>query len=178
MGRAASNLVASLTPPIIGDAGNHNRGHNGHIYQQSASSSSLRNVPFAPIRRTRQRGLTLVSSVGTNFTVENSGFYGFSVSSGSVNRSHQDGDSIGRRFDRFYGWVRDGFSPLPWIPVDGEPWWWSPFHPNQNPQSGGTDSVSRGYFPQRVNVDRVAQGRPENNNAHQRIPFPRMSHLM
>lgn len=121
LSRSGSNLVASLTPPTVGDAGSHTR-HSGHIYQESAPSSSFQNAPFPSIRRARQRGLAFISSVGSNSSVENSGFYGFSVSSGSVNRSHQDGDSIGRRFDRFYGWVREGFAPLPWIPVDGEPW--------------------------------------------------------
>ncbi|XXG78813.1 hypothetical protein AAC387_Pa08g2671 [Persea americana] len=174
LSRSGSNLVASLTPPTVGDAGSHTR-HSGHIYQEP--SSSFRNAPFPSIRRARQRGLAFISSVGSNSSVENSGFYGFSVSSGSVNRSHQDGDSIGRRFDRFYGWVREGFAPLPWIPVDGEPWWWSPFHPSQNPQTGSADSISRSYFPHRVNVERVAQGRPENN-AHQRLPLPGMSHFM
>lgn len=177
--RAGSNLVASLAPPIIGDAVNHTRGHIGHMYQHSTSSSTLRNVPFTPIRRMRQRGLALVSSVGTQPSTENGGFYGFSLSSGSVNRSHQDSDSNGRRFDRFYGWIREGFAPLPWIPVDGEPWWWSPFHPNQqNPPTGSADSINRNYFPQRVNGERVAQGRVENNSGHQRPPVPRMSHFM
>ena len=119
LSRSGSNLVASLTPPTVGDAGSHTR-HSGHIYQEPYSS--FRNAPFPSIRRARQRGLAFISSVGSNSSVENSGFYGFSVSSGSMNRSNQDGDSIGRRFDRFYGWVREGFAPLPWIPVDGEPW--------------------------------------------------------
>ncbi|XP_077250121.1 E3 ubiquitin-protein ligase IPI1-like [Tasmannia lanceolata] len=173
--RAGSNLVTSVVPPIMGDARGH--GHGARIYQQSASSSSIRNTPFAPIRRTRPRGLTLISSAGTNSSIENSGFYGFSVS-GSVNRNQQDGESIGRHFDQFYGWAREGFAPMPWwIPIEGESQWWSPpVHPNQNPQPGSADSMNRSYFTQRVIPDRVGQGRPDNT--YQRLPNPRMSPFM
>ncbi|XP_058092769.1 E3 ubiquitin-protein ligase IPI1-like isoform X2 [Magnolia sinica] len=174
--RAGGNLVAALVPPVVGDARGHTRGPNGHIYQQSAPASALRTAPFAPTRRTRHRGFALFSSVGTNSLPESSGFHGFSVS-GSVNRNHQDGEHIGRRFDRgVYGWVREGFAPLPWIPVEGESQWWSPFHTNQNPQTVSADSQTRNFFQQRVNTERVTQGRPEN--AYQRVPLPRMSPFM
>ncbi|XP_068645432.1 E3 ubiquitin-protein ligase IPI1-like [Aristolochia californica] len=177
--RAGSSLVASVVPPVVGDGRGHTRGPGGHhhMYQQSASSSSsLRSPPFAPVRRSRPRGLALISAAGGNASGEASGFYGFSVT-GSVSLTHQDGESSGRRFDRVYGWVREGFAPLPWVPVEGESQWWNPFHSNQNPhQAGSAESMSRSYFPQRVLPDRVGQGRPDPT--YQRVPIPRMSPFM
>ncbi|XP_058102626.1 E3 ubiquitin-protein ligase IPI1-like isoform X2 [Magnolia sinica] len=174
--RATSNLAASLLPPLVGDARNQARGHVGHIYQHSASSS-LRSGPFTPNRRTRQRGLTVISSAGTNSSADNGGLYGFSFS-GSMNRNPQESDGIGRHFDRFYGWVREGIASLPWVPAEGESHqWWGPFHPNHNPQTGSVDSMSRSYFHQRAtSAERAVQGRPDNN--YQRVPHPRMTHFM
>ncbi|XP_010909243.1 E3 ubiquitin-protein ligase IPI1 [Elaeis guineensis] len=151
--RSGNNLLGSLGPPVMGEARGHTRGLGSHIYQQSVSSSSVRSSPFAPIRRMRPRGVTLISSVATSSSAEIGGFYGFSVS-GSVSRNHQEGENIGRHIDQFYGWGREGFTPLPWIPVEGESQWWSPFNPNQNPQPGS--------FTQRTASERVTQSRPEN----------------
>ncbi|EHA8586240.1 putative E3 ubiquitin-protein ligase RFI2 [Cocos nucifera] len=114
----------------------------------------------------RPRGVTLISSVATSSSAEIGGFYGFSVS-GSVSRNHQEGENVGRHIDRFYGWGREGFTPLPWLPVEGESQWWSPFNPNQNPQPGS--------FTQRTAAERVTQSRPENG--YQRMP-PRMPPYM
>ncbi|XP_068665448.1 E3 ubiquitin-protein ligase IPI1-like isoform X2 [Aristolochia californica] len=176
-GRAGSSLVASLVPPVVGDGREHTRGPGGHhVFQQSASASSLRSPPFAPVRRPRSRGLALISATGGNASGEASEFYGFSVT-GSVSLTHQDGESTGRRSDRVYGWVRDGFAPVPWVPVEGESQWWNPFHSNQNPhQAGSAETMNRSYFPQRVLPERVAQGRPDT--AYQRVPLPRMSPFM
>nr|XP_010905848.1 uncharacterized protein LOC105032943 isoform X1 [Elaeis guineensis] len=162
--RSGNNLVTSLGPPVIGEVRGHTRGPASHIYLQSVSSSSLRTSPFAPIRRMRPRGVTLISSVASSSSAEIGGFYGFSLS-GSVSRNHQEGENIGRHIDRFYGWGREGFSPLPWIPLEGESQWWSPFNPNQNPQPGS--------FTQRAAAsERVTHGHPENG--YQRMSHPRM----
>ena len=146
----------------------HTRGHgSNHIYHQSVPSSSIRSAPFPPIRRSRPRGFTLISSLAaTSSSAEIGGFYGFASVSSSANRSHQEADSMARHFDRFYGWggAREGLTPLPWIPLEGESQWWSPFNPNQAPQSGGS-------FLQRANTaDRVGQNRPDNG--YQRVPPP------
>ncbi|PKA61619.1 hypothetical protein AXF42_Ash018232 [Apostasia shenzhenica] len=157
--RSASNVVApSIGPQIIGEVRGHSRGHGAHIYPQSVSSSSLRNSTFPPARRSRPRGLTLIS---TSASPETGGFYGISLSS-STSRSLQD---AGRHYDRFYGWGRESFvTPLPWIPVEGESHWWGPFNPNQTSQAGSL--LQRGG----AAVER-AQNRSENGY-HQRIPPP------
>ncbi|KAH0448812.1 hypothetical protein IEQ34_022612 [Dendrobium chrysotoxum] len=158
--RSGSNLVAgSMAPPVLGEVRTHARGNGSHIYQQSVSSSPSHSSPFPPIRRPRPRGVTLIS---TSTSTDIGGFYGFSVST-STNRSLQDS---GRHFDRYYGWGREGFAPLPWIPLDGESRWWGPFNPNQPPQSGSF--LQRGG----TTSDRVAQSRSENGYNHQRIPPP------
>ncbi|XP_072964377.1 E3 ubiquitin-protein ligase IPI1-like isoform X2 [Typha angustifolia] len=158
--RNGGNIVPPLGPPVIGEVRGHTRGLGNQFYQQSVNL-------LAPTRRLRPRGLTLVSSVAASSSAESGGFYGFSLS-GSSSRNHQDGESIGRHMDRFYGWGREGYTPLPWIPVEGESQWWGPFNPNQNPQPGG--------FNQRAATDRVTQSRPEN--IYQRMPPPRMPPYM
>lgn len=165
--RNGSNLVGSLGPPVTGEIRGHNGGLGSHMYHPSLYSSSLRSSPFAPIRRMRPRGLTLVSSIAAPSSAEVGGFYGFSVS-GSVNRNHQEGESIGRHVDRFYGWGREGISPLPWIPIEGESHWWSPFNPNQNPQSGN--------YTQRATAERSTPNCPENGYQHR--PPPRLPPYM
>ncbi|KAJ6834720.1 uncharacterized protein M6B38_333350 [Iris pallida] len=157
--RTGSNLMASLGPPVVGDARGHThaRGHgSSHMYQQSMPSSTLRSSPFPPIRRPRPRGPTLVSSLATT------------TSSSGNSRSHQEAENAARHFDRFYGWVsRESFTSLPWIPLEGESQWWGPFNPNQAPQSGGS------FLQRPANGERVAQSRPENG--FQRMPpAPRM----
>ncbi|ONK56049.1 uncharacterized protein A4U43_C10F3610 [Asparagus officinalis] len=169
--RNGSNLVPPLGPPAIGElrAHTHTRGHgnNNHIYQQSVPSSSIRTAPFPPMRRSRPRGFTLISSLAaTSSSAEVNGFYGFASVSSSANRSHQEAESMSRHFDPFYGWGggREGLSPLPWIPLEGESQWWAPFNPNQAPQSGGS-------FLQRANTtERVGQNR--SDNGFQRMPPP------
>ncbi|CAL9114351.1 E3 ubiquitin-protein ligase IPI1 [Musa acuminata AAA Group] len=165
--RNGSNLVGSLGPPVTGEIRGHNGGLGSHMYHPSLYSSSLRSSPFAPIRRMRPRGLTLVSSIAAPSSAEVGGFYGFSVS-GSVNRNHQEGESIGRHVDRFYGWGREGISPLPWIPIEGESHWWNPFNPNQNPQSGN--------YTQRATAERSTPNCPENGYQHR--PPPRLPPYM
>ncbi|WOK95575.1 hypothetical protein Cni_G04282 [Canna indica] len=150
--RSGSNFVGSLGPPVAGEVRGHNSGLGSHIYQPSVYSSSIRSSPFTPIRRMRPRGLALVSSVAAPSSAELGGFYG--LVSGSVNRNQQEGDSLGRHVDRYYGWGREGIGPLPWIPIEGESHWWSPFNPNQNPQPGS--------FAQRPTAERAAQNCPEN----------------
>ncbi|URE23023.1 zinc finger, C3HC4 type, domain containing protein [Musa troglodytarum] len=165
--RNGSNLVGSLGPPVTGEIRGHNGGLGSHMYHPSLYSSSLRSSPFAPIRRMRPRGLTLVSSIAAPSSAEVGGFYGFSVS-GSINRNHQEGESIGRQADRFYGWGREGINPLPWIPIEGESHWWSPFNPNQNPQLGN--------FTQRATAERSTPNCPENGYQHR--PPPRLPPYM
>lgn len=159
--RSGSNLVGSVGPPMTGEVRGHNSGLGSHMYQPSLFSSSLLSSPFTPIRRMRPRGVTLVSSVGAPSSAEVGGFYGFSVS-GSVNRNHQEGDNLGRHVDRFYGWGRDGISPLPWIPVEGESHWWGPFNPSESPVPGG--------FTQRATPERATHNCPENG--YQQMPPP------
>ncbi|KAL5979899.1 hypothetical protein ACLOJK_039011 [Asimina triloba] len=174
---ATSNLAAPLLPPVVGDARTHARGHAGHLYQHS-TSSSLRSGPFTPTRRVRQRGLTVISSVGANSLPEGGGLYGFSVS-GSMNRNPQESEGIGRHFDRFYGWVREGIASLPWIPVEGDSHqWWGPFPPSHNPQTASADSMNWSYFHQRSTpAERAIQGRSDSGG-YQRLPHPRMAHFM
>ncbi|KAJ6799882.1 uncharacterized protein M6B38_204040 [Iris pallida] len=172
--RNGSNLVASMGP-VIGEVRGHTHTHghgSNHMYQQSMPSSSVRSSPFPPIRRPRPRGVTLISSVSatTSTSAEVAGFYSFASVSGSANnRSHQDAENAARHFDQVYGWGgREGFTSLPWIPLEGESQWWGPFNPNQTPQSGGS-------FVQRpANAERgTTQGRQENG--FQRMPpAPRM----
>ncbi|KAK8914286.1 hypothetical protein KSP39_PZI023790 [Platanthera zijinensis] len=120
--RSGSNLLASsMVPPIMREVRSHTRGHG-----QSVSSSSTRASNFAPIRRSRPRGVALIS---TTSSADIGTLYGFSVS-GSTGRSHQDSDR------RYFGWGRESFTPLPWIPVEGESQWWGPFNPNHAPQFG------------------------------------------
>ncbi|KAL0903720.1 hypothetical protein M5K25_028117 [Dendrobium thyrsiflorum] len=153
--RNGSNLVASsMGPPIIGEVRAHARSHG-----QTVSSSSNRASPFAaPVRRPRSRGLALVSAPSST---DLGGLYGVSVSN-STTRSHQDSD---RHFDRYYGWGRETFTPLPWIPLEGESQWWGPFNPNQPPQSGSF--LQRGG----ASGDRITQNHSENGY-HQRMPLP------
>ncbi|XP_042412955.1 uncharacterized protein LOC122002007 [Zingiber officinale] len=158
--RSGSNIAGSLVPPVTGEVRGHNSGVGNHIYQPSLYSSSLHGSPFSSIRRMRPRGLTLVSSVAAPSSAEVRGFYGFSVS-GSINRSHQEGDGLGRH-EQFYRWGREGISPLPWIPIEGEAHWWGPFNPNQNPQPG--------TFTQRPTAERATQNCPENGFQHMRPP--------
>uniref|UniRef100_A0A1D1ZEJ7 RING-H2 finger protein ATL5 n=1 Tax=Anthurium amnicola TaxID=1678845 RepID=A0A1D1ZEJ7_9ARAE len=174
--RNGSNAVTSLGSPLVGDSRvGHNRAHGGHMFQQSASSSSIRSGAFLPVRRTRPRRVALISSIATTSSAEIGGFYGFSLS-GSASGRHQDAESSGRHFDRVYGWGREGFVPLPWVPVEGDPQWWSPFHPSyQNPQPGSGDSAGRRY-PQRGDTEGMVQGLPESG--YQQIPFLRMPPFM
>ncbi|KAJ0969296.1 hypothetical protein J5N97_022173 [Dioscorea zingiberensis] len=174
--RNANNMGTQLGPPVLGDTRAHTRGHGGHIYQQSVPFSAVRGSPFAPIRRIRPRGSAMTGATPSS-AEPSAGFYGFSVS-GSLNRSVQEGESIGRHFDRTHGWGRDSFTHLPWIPLEAESHWWSPFNPsNANPQPGATDSVTRNFFPQRPTSERATQGRQENNG-YQRIPPPAMPPFM
>ncbi|KAG0447377.1 hypothetical protein HPP92_028368 [Vanilla planifolia] len=152
--RSGSNnvLTGAMGLPVIGEVRAHARGHGSHMYQQSISSSSLRSSPFPHIRRSRPRGLTFISSSASN---DVNGFYGFSVSSST--RNPQDS---GRHFDRFFGWSREGFAPLPLVQLEGESQWWGPFnqaHSGSYLQRGGNAG------------DRVAQNRSENGY-HQRMP--------
>lgn len=173
--RNASNMGTQLGPPVMGDARAHTRAHGGHIYQQSVPSSAVRGSPFPPVRRTRPRGLALTVAPPSS-AEPSAGFYGFSVS-GSVSRSVQDGENIGRHFDRTFGWGRDSFPPLPWIPLETESQWWGPFNPpNPNAQPGTTDSVTRNFFPQRPTSERATQSRQDNG--YQRIPPPAMPPFM
>lgn len=160
-----------LGPPVIGDvrAHAHTRGHgSSHMYQQSMPSSSHRSPQFPTIRRPRPRGLTLISSLAaaSPSSAEVGGFYGFASVSGSASsRNHQDAESAARHFDRFYGWGgREGFTSLPWIPLEGESQWWGPFNPNQTPQAGGS-FVQRGGP-----TERAPQSR--SDNGYQRTPPP------
>lgn len=167
--RSGSNLMASLGPPILGElrGHTHNRGHgSNHIYQQSVPSTSIRGTPFPPVRRSRPRGFALISSLAaTSSAAEVGGFYGFASVSSSANRTHQDTESMARHYDRFYGWgSREGLTPLPWIPLDGESQWWSPFNPNQASQSGGS------FIQRPSNAERVGQTRQDNG--YQRMPPP------
>ncbi|KAJ6844773.1 uncharacterized protein M6B38_293815 [Iris pallida] len=172
--RTGSNPMASLGPPVVGDARGHThtRGNgNSHMYQQPMSSSTPRSSPFPPIRRPRPRGLTLASSLATttSSSAEVGGFYAFTSVSGSANgRSHQEAENAARHFDLLYGWGgRESFASLPWIPLEGESQWWGPFNPNQTPQSGGS------FIQRPANAERVGQSRPENG--FQRMPpAPRM----
>lgn len=158
--RSGSNLVVgSIPPPVHGEVRSNARGNGSHIYQQPVSSSPPRSSPFPPIRRSRPRGVALIS---TSTSSDLGGFYGFSVSN-STSRSLQDSS---RHFDRYYGWGREGFAPFPWIPLEGESRWWGPFNPNHAPQSGSF--LQRGG----TNNDRGTQSRSENGYNHQRIPPP------
>lgn len=152
--RNGSNLVASsIVPPVVGEVRAHARSHG-----QSVSSSSSRASAFAPVRRPRPRGLALISA---SSSTDIGGLYGFSVSN-STTRSHQDSD---RHFDRYYGWGRESFTPLPWIPLEGESQWWGPFNPNQPPQSGSF--LQRGG----ATGDRISRNHSENGY-HQRMSLP------
>ncbi|XP_020587672.1 uncharacterized protein LOC110029635 [Phalaenopsis equestris] len=144
-------------PLIHGSMGVRN-GNNPHprSHSQAVSSSSSRVSTFAPARRPRPRGLALISS---SSSTDIGALYGFSVSN-SATRSHQDSD---RHFDRYYGWGRESFTPLPWIPLEGESQWWSPFNPNHPPQTGSF--VRRGGS----SGDRITQNHSENG--YQRIPL-------
>lgn len=142
--RSASSLAAvSMAPSVLGEVRTH----------------TSRSSPFIPIRRSRPRGLNLIS---TSNSTDTGGLYGFSVSSSS-SRSLQDS---GRQFERVYGWGRDSFNQLPWIPVNGESRWWGPLYPNQVPQSG--------TFHQRGGAanERAAQSRSENGYHHRMPPPP------
>lgn len=162
---SGSNLVSSLGPTAVGELRGHSHAH-GHgsnpIYQQSLPSSSIQSAPFPPIRRSRPRGFALISSLAATSSAEVGGFYGFASVSTSANRSHQDAENMARRL---HGWgSREGMTPLPWIPLDGEPQWWSPFNPNQAPQSGGS------FLQRPNNAERANQSRQESG--YQRMPLP------
>lgn len=155
--RNGSNLVAaSMAPPFMGEVRAHPRSHGQSV--SSSSSSSSRGSAFPPSRRQRPRGVALISS---SSSTDLGGLYGFSVPN-STTRTHQDSD---RHFDRFYGWGRESFTPLPWIPLEGESQWWGPFNPNQPPQPGSF--LPRGG----VSGDRISQNHSENGY-HQRMPLP------
>ncbi|KAK1295258.1 hypothetical protein QJS10_CPA16g00718 [Acorus calamus] len=181
MASAGGSIFASVQPqpPVVGDVRGHSRGNGNHMYSQSASTSSMshRGAHFAQVRRARPGGVAFVSSATEAASSSEpgsggggGGYYGF-----SLNRAaHLDGESMGRpTMDRLYGWGgQEGMSasPFPWIPIEGDPHWWGPVHPNQNPQLGNGDSAGRSYYPQRVVGERVSQG-----GAHPRgVPFPRM----
>lgn len=169
--RSGSNPMASLGPPVLGEprGHTHTRGHGtNRIYQPPIPSSSRPSPPFSPMRRSRPRGFALVSSLATTSSAaEIGGFYGFASLTSSANRSHHDAESIARNFERFYGWNnREGLAALPWIPVEGESQWWSPFNPNQAPQSGGS-------FLQRPNAAAAERaGQSQQENGFQRLPLP------
>lgn len=172
--RNGSNLVTSLGSPVGDARSSHSRPHGGHIFQQSSSSSSARSSAFFPIRRTRPRRVAFISSIATTSSAEVGGFYGFSLS-GMAGGRYQDGESSGRHFDRMYGWGREGFAPLPWVPVEGDPQWWNPFHPSNQTQPGSMESASRRY-PQRGDTEGVLQGLPDSG--YQQIPVLRMPPFM
>ncbi|KAJ6831972.1 uncharacterized protein M6B38_344915 [Iris pallida] len=172
--RTGTNLVASMGPPVIDEARGHAHtlGHgSNHMYHQSAPSSSVRNSTFPPIRRPRPRGVTLISSISatTSTSAEVAGFYGFASVFGSANnRSHQDAENAARHFHQLYGWGgRDGFTSLPWIPLEGEAQWWGPFNPNQTPRPGGS------FIQRPANGERAPQNRQENG-FQRMLPAPRM----
>lgn len=149
--RSGNNLLAStMGPPIMREVRAHARGHG-----QSVSSSSSRASPFTPVRRSRPRGLALIS---TSSSADLGGLYGFSVTSSS-SRSLQDSDR------RYFGWGREGYTPLPWIPVEGESQWWGPFNPNHAPQFGSF--LQRGGTSSEI----IAQNHSESGY-HQQIPLP------
>ncbi|CAA6668130.1 unnamed protein product [Spirodela intermedia] len=128
------------------------------IHLSPPSSSPSRGRAFLPVR-TWPRRVAFVSTMAAaaaaaaSSSVEAGGLYRLSLPGAATGQRHQEGEGTGRHFDHLYGVGRDGFSTIPWIPVDGEPQWWGPFHhgvPNPPPgirRRAVADSPDGGYLP-------------------------------
>jgi len=130
--------------------------------------SSMQSSPFPPTtRRVRPRALAITSFIAAAAsTAEVGGVpHGFAPPA-AVNRSlPSDGEGVPRPLDRPYGWGREGFAPFPWVPVDGEPHWWSTFNPIQN--------HTHGSFTRRPAAgERILQSHPDH--IYQPVPPQRM----
>ncbi|KAK3123942.1 hypothetical protein QOZ80_8AG0638330 [Eleusine coracana subsp. coracana] len=162
--RNGSNLVAPLgsVPAVVAQTRGHGHGARGHMYQQSMHS--MQGSPFPPTtRRVRPRALTITSFIAASSSAEIGGPHGFSAP-GAVNRSVPDAETISRPVDRPYAWGREGFTPFPWIPAEGDTHWWGTFNPIQN--------HTHGSFTQRLGGERMPQSHPEN--VYQPVPSQRM----
>ncbi|XP_044427782.1 E3 ubiquitin-protein ligase RFI2 isoform X2 [Triticum aestivum] len=168
--RNGSNLVAPLgsVPAVMGETRGHGHGARGHMYQHSMHAS-MQGSPFPPTaRRVRPRALTITSFIAAAAasSAEVGVPHGFAPPA-AVNRSlPSDGEGVSRPpVDRPYAWGREGFGPFPWVPVDGEPHWWSTFNPMQNHTHGG---FTRRPAP----GERIPQSHPDN--VYQPVPPQRM----
>ncbi|KAM3210300.1 hypothetical protein ACQJBY_064357 [Aegilops geniculata] len=168
--RNGSNLVAPLgsVPAVMGETRGHGHGARGHMYQHSMHAS-MQGSPFPPTaRRVRPRALTITSFIAAAAasSAEVGVPHGFAPPA-AVNRSlPSDGEGVSRPpVDRPYAWGREGFGPFPWVPVDGEPQWWSTFNPMQNHTHGG---FTRRPAP----GERIPQSHPDN--VYQPVPPQRM----
>uniref|UniRef100_A0A0A9G671 Uncharacterized protein n=1 Tax=Arundo donax TaxID=35708 RepID=A0A0A9G671_ARUDO len=133
------------------------------MYQQPMHSS-LQSSPFPPpTRRVRPRALTITSFIAASSSADIGGPHGF-LAPGVVNRSVPDAEGISRPVDRPYAWGREGFTPFPWIPAEGDSHWWGTFNPVQN--------HAHGSYTRRPSGERVPQGHPENG--YQPVPPQRM----
>ncbi|KAM0890333.1 hypothetical protein ACQ4PT_027139 [Festuca glaucescens] len=157
--RNGSNLVApplGSVPAVMAETRGHGHGARGHMYQQSMHSS-MQSSPFPPTtRRVRPRALAITSFIAAAASSAEVGVpHGFAPTA-PVNRNlSSDSDGVPRPVDRPYGWGREGFAPFPWVPVDGEPHWWSTFNPIQN--------STHGSFTRRPAAgERILQSHPDN----------------
>jgi hypothetical protein len=162
--------VAIVPPPVSEVRTNHSRGSSGstgtatgHIYQPAVHAN---NPSLVTMRRVRPRGVTFFSSVSTTAsttTTNNAdmgGSYNFSIAGSADWPPAPDSQNLGRQMEWLYAPSgRDGPSQLPWIPLEGESQWWSPFSPPQNAQN-------LAGFGQRASGVRVPQGRSENGYPH------------
>eukprot|EP01018_Ginkgo_biloba_P017559 Gb_32416 [translate_table: standard] len=171
-------------PPVMttdfGHSHNHIHAHGGsHVYRPQAAASPLQNGLTTHSRRSHPRGISLISprSVVRNAPAEQ-GQIRRPFMYASMSRNSQDGDSIGwHQGHRFYGWEREGFSSVPWFPVDQDSQQWASFHLGQNPQNVSAESVNRNYHHPHsyVGAERSPQGRPgmSMDNSYQRHVYPR-----
>lgn len=183
---AVGSTVAIVQPPVAEVRTNHSRGSNGstgtatgHMYQPAMHSN---NPSLVSMRRVRPRGVTFFSSVSTTAsttTTNNAdmgGLYSFSVAGSGDRPGPPDSQNLGRHMDRLYAPSgREGPMQLPWIPLEGESQWWSPFNPTQNVQNLAS-------FGQRQSGERIPQGRSDNgyppHMGPSRMQPPYMWHVM
>ncbi|GLJ09375.1 hypothetical protein SUGI_0107660 [Cryptomeria japonica] len=166
-------------PPTVTNEFVHSHSHiqgpgGGQLYHPPSSVSSMYGG-LGHGRRSRPRD-PLVSSrrVIQNIPAEQARVQGASAYPMSRN---QEADSVGwHQNNPFYGWQREGFPPVPWVPVDQDSQRWGWFHPGQNPQNMPTESTNRNYHRHSYfSADGGPQVRPgiPSENPYQRHACPR-----
>jgi len=106
-----------------------------HVYHPQPVASPLHGGLIAHNRRSRQMGISLVSSRGAvqHAPPEQGQIHAPSIY-GTVRR--QDGDSMRWHQDHMiYGQEREGFPRSHWHPVDRDSQWWASRHASQNHQN-------------------------------------------